>query len=85
MSILPILACWIAAFIIGYLPTFGWNAGENLENCYWDEKIPPNYLIFFQVLSIFIPLIVIPLINFYIVYKVKKVILTNHECLLSNN
>lgn len=74
-TIIAIAQIWLASFLIGFLPLFGWNI-ENYEPglCVFPFVIGNDYLLFFTIIGIIIPLLVIIGAYGFIIVIIRRVI-----------
>ncbi|XP_018355317.1 PREDICTED: adenosine receptor A2b-like isoform X1 [Trachymyrmex septentrionalis] len=55
-----ICACWVAGTLVGFLPLFGWNAGEmNDHRCIFTNVMDYDYLVFLYFATIIFPALLI--------------------------
>ncbi|XP_070157254.1 LOW QUALITY PROTEIN: adenosine receptor A2b [Polyergus mexicanus] len=55
-----ICVCWIAGTLVGFLPLFGWNAGEtNDHRCIFTKVMDYDYLVFLYFATIIFPALLI--------------------------
>ncbi|XP_003705802.2 adenosine receptor A2b [Megachile rotundata] len=55
-----ICVCWIAGTLVGFLPLFGWNAGEKSnQKCIFTEVMDYDYLVFLYFATIIFPALLI--------------------------
>ncbi|XP_034182717.1 adenosine receptor A2b [Osmia lignaria lignaria] len=55
-----ICVCWIAGTLVGFLPLFGWNAGERSnQKCIFTEVMDYDYLVFLYFATIIFPALLI--------------------------
>ncbi|XP_011340162.1 adenosine receptor A2b isoform X2 [Ooceraea biroi] len=55
-----ICACWVAGTLVGFLPLFGWNAGEPSDHrCLFTQVMDYNYLVFLYFATIIFPALLI--------------------------
>ncbi|EFN60975.1 Adenosine receptor A2b [Camponotus floridanus] len=52
--------CWIAGTLVGFLPLFGWNAGQTSDHrCIFTKVMDYNYLVFLYFATIIFPALLI--------------------------
>lgn len=55
-----ICVCWIAGTLVGFLPLFGWNAGETSDHrCIFTKVMDYDYLVFLYFATIIFPALLI--------------------------
>ncbi|XP_065203568.1 adenosine receptor A1 [Planococcus citri] len=50
-----ICLCWISGGLVGFLPLFGWNAGEGVPECSFTKVMDYNFLVFLYFATIVFP------------------------------
>lgn len=72
-SLYNIFYFWVFAFTLGFLPLFGWNLGDMNNLCYFYLKIGPDYVKFFTIIGLVIPLIIIVIAYSFIIVVIRRV------------
>uniref|UniRef100_A0A182PBJ2 G-protein coupled receptors family 1 profile domain-containing protein n=1 Tax=Anopheles epiroticus TaxID=199890 RepID=A0A182PBJ2_9DIPT len=73
--------CWLAGFIIGFLPLFGWHEDPSEDACLFVKVMNYDYLVFLYLVTIIIPAVL--LLAFYI--HIYRVIVRQRKQILSVN
>uniref|UniRef100_A0A182K5Q3 G-protein coupled receptors family 1 profile domain-containing protein n=1 Tax=Anopheles christyi TaxID=43041 RepID=A0A182K5Q3_9DIPT len=73
--------CWLAGFIIGFLPLFGWHEEPAEDACLFVKVMNYDYLVFLYLVTIIIPAVL--LLAFYI--HIYRVIVRQRKQILSVN
>ncbi|XP_064621790.1 adenosine receptor A1-like [Lineus longissimus] len=71
---IAIIVLWLAAVLIGLVPTFGWHGTRYIEgSCQFTIVIDMKYMVYFNFFGfVLIPLVILFFIYFYIFYAVRK-------------
>uniref|UniRef100_A0A182MQF0 G-protein coupled receptors family 1 profile domain-containing protein n=1 Tax=Anopheles culicifacies TaxID=139723 RepID=A0A182MQF0_9DIPT len=73
--------CWLAGFIIGFLPLFGWHEDPTEDACLFVKVMNYDYLVFLYLVTIIIPAVL--LLAFYM--HIYRVIVKQRKQILSVN
>ncbi|XP_041767906.1 adenosine receptor A2b [Anopheles merus] len=73
--------CWLAGFIVGFLPLFGWHEQPAEDACLFVKVMNYDYLVFLYLVTIIIPAVL--LLAFYI--HIYRVIVRQRKQILSVN
>ena len=79
-----ICLCWIGGGLVGFLPLFGWNAGEGVPECSFTKVMDYNFLVFLYFATIVFPALLLAAFYAHIYNVILKQVPSAHLCFCSS-